>query len=225
MVGVGVGHLGRAVGAIEIKGVPTGAVVGNGVGTGVLGTGVLVGLTWAAAVAVNFAALAATVALALAVAVDRAIAVWLAMAVWKASLTTAVAATTVPALLVAGTSIVGVGVGGAGVGEAVGKGTGVTVGKFGLGVMVGKAVGSKAGAEGVTTIVTAGRVFVATGVWILATTVSVTLRLVLFPADIARITRKAINRIIAAGIRTIATLVGLLCLAHQFRGRGGGTDS
>jgi hypothetical protein len=59
----------------------------------------------------------------------------------------------------------------------------------------------------------------------LATTVSVTFRLLLFPAEIARIARKAINRIIAAGIRTSATLVGLLCLAHQFRGRGGGVGS
>lgn len=224
MVGVGVGHFGKAVGAIEIKGVPTGAVVGCGVGTGVFGTGVLVGLTWAA-VAVNFAALAAAVALALAVAVDRAITVWLATAVKKASFTTAVCATTVPALLVAGTSRVGLGVGGTGEGEAVGSGTGVTVGKFGLGVMVGKAVGSRAGGEGVTTIVTAGRVLVATGVSITATAVRVTFGLELFPADRARITRKAINRIMAAGIKTIATLVGLVCLAHQVRGRGGGVRS
>ncbi len=127
--------------------------------------------------------------------------------------------------MVAGTFIVGVGVGSSGVGEAVGKGTGVTVGKFGFGVIVGKAVGSKAGGDGVTTIVTAGRVLVATGVSITATAVFVTLRLVVFPAEIARIARKAINRIIAAGIRTTATLVGLLCLAHQFRGRGAGIGS
>lgn len=125
----------------------------------------------------------------------------------------------------AGTFIVGVAVGATGEGVAVGNGTGVTVGKFGLSVMVGSAVGNKAGGEGVTTIVTAGKVLVATGVSFRATEVLVTFLLELFPADKARITRKAISKIIAAGIKTMATLVGLVCLAHQLRGRGGGPSN
>jgi hypothetical protein len=169
--------------------------------------------------------LAAAVALAFAVAVALTAAVWLATAVKKALFTTAVAAMAVAAPLVAGTSIVGVGVAGRGEGVAVGKGTGVTVGKFGFGVIVGKAVGSKEGGEGVTTIVTAGMVLVPTGVSMTATLVFVTFGPEVFPADKARIARNAINKIITAGNKTIATLAGLLCLVHQFRGRAGRRSS
>ncbi len=149
----------------------------------------------------------------------------MARAVKKALLTWAVPATAVAAAFVAGTFIVGVAVGsgrGVAVAVALGKGTGVTVGKSGFGVIVGKEVGSGAGGEGVTTIVTAGRVLVGSGVWLTATTVAVGRKLFELLAERAKKARKATSKIITAGIKTSAIRVGLLCLDHQLGGGDGG---